>query len=187
MQRSEHALGAAQPVHGGARDAAGVARALAAGVEAGHAGAAPIFPAHDAHGAARAGLGRCEHGVRVVKAAQLPAEGGQRLCEGVRDARRQHVVQVAPRHAGAVRRLHAARAGARAPGEKVARQLRGGVVIAAAARKGALLDAALPVHAAEGAFVREVLRPQRHEHGGVGIFPVAAGIAHAVGAHAALL
>ena len=49
MQRSEHGFRAAQPVHGGARDAAGVARALAAGVEPMYTGAAPVFPAHDAH------------------------------------------------------------------------------------------------------------------------------------------
>ena len=72
-------------------------------------------------------------------------------------------------------------------GQKIPRKLSRSQIVPATVSVGRLLDLPLPDHAGEYAAVREILRMERDQQGGVGVLPVPGGIAHAVGAHATLL
>ena len=96
-------------------------------------------------------------------------------------------MQIAQRHAGTVAGRYIAQGSAGAPCQEILQPLRRGAVIAAAGLKGAGFNLPLPIHATQGTLVWKILRLERHQQRGVGIFAVPGGIAHAVGHHAAFL
>ena len=89
-------------------------------------------------------------------------------------------MQIAERHAGAIRRLNASKRRARPVCEKIPHQLRGRMIILSAGFKRRPLELLLIPYAAERSLVREVLGAQRDEKRGVRVLAVPRAVAHAV-------
>lgn len=127
---------------------AGIAGALAAGIEPAQSGLIGIV-AHDAHGGAGARLNRGEHRVGRGKAVQLFLQQRQRLLQRRADERRQAIVQVAPAHGGAVGRCDPPRSDRRTVREEIADRLCGSGIAPAAEGVGGLLQPSLKGDARE--------------------------------------
>ena len=89
-------------------------------------------------------------------------------------------MQIAERHAGAIRRLNASKRRARSVCEKIPHQLRRRVIILPAGRKSCPLELLLIPYAAERSLVREILGGQRDEKRSVRVLAVSRAVAHAV-------
>ncbi len=152
-------LRAAQAVHRGGQNAAGIARALAAGIQPAHGGL-QSSPRSIRTGDERPRLHAGEHGVRAREA---PAASGR----AAQSPRRMASTAKAGRHPPDLRQLDARPVGRldRSPrrcdgaaGQKVAHALRRRAVVAAAQRKGHALASALELHARQRIRRPEVLR-----------------------------
>ena len=148
---------AAHSVRRSGENAAGIAGALAAGIEPAQSGLIGIV-AHDAHGGAGARLDRGEHRVGRGKAVQLFLQQRQRLLQRRADERRQAIVQVAPAHGGAVGRCDLPRPDRRTVREEIADRLCGSGIALAAEGVGGLLQPSLKGDAREHVRAAEVLR-----------------------------
>ena len=131
-------FGAAETIERGGSDAAGIAGALAAGIETAKR-RLPHFAAQDANWAGAAGFRRCEYGILRCKAAELAVERGNGLLEHSGNLRRKYGMEVAKRNAGAVGRANRTERRAGAAGEEVTDELRGGAIVGAAGVERGLL------------------------------------------------
>ena len=89
-------------------------------------------------------------------------------------------MQIAERHAGAIRRLNASKRRARSVCEKIPHQLRRRAIILPAGFKRRTLELLLIPYAAERSLVREILGGQRDEKRSVRVLAVSRAVAHAV-------
>ena len=178
------ALGALYAVHRRGEDAAGVARALAAGVEAAH-GALAALVALDAHGRTGARLRAGEQRARVGKALQAAVEEADGLAHVAHGVVGKAAGKVCVGDAGAVGGRDVARARRGDALQKVADALGRGAVIPARQLERPLLPFPLEAHAGERVVSGEVRGRDGDEQGAVGVFAIAGEGAHAVGDHAA--
>ena len=167
----QNSLGGQNAVDGSGHDAARVACALAAGIEAGNVGL-PVLPAQDSHGRRASGLRRGHDSIGGCKAVKLFVELRQCVLQYLRDTLRKNLMQIAERHAGTIRRLDVSKRRARPVREKIPHQLRGRVIILPAGFKRRPLELLLIPYAAERSLVREILGVQRDEKRGVRVLAV---------------
>ena len=180
-------LGAAQAVHGGARDAAGIAGPLAAGEQAADRRALAVLAAQDPHRRRAARFRRGQKRVRIVEAAQLLPHLPDALRHRIAHEAGQHRAQVARRDAWLIRRPHRAEARCPAALEKVADALARRAVVAAARLKRGALDRPLERDAGERPLGAEILRRNTDKQRGVAVLAVTRKRAHAVRDDAARL
>ena len=102
------------------------------------------------------------------------------------DEIRQAAADIAEDDAGFVAGQHGAGGGAGLAGKQIFHALAGRAQ-AAGGFKGRALNAPLEGHARQRMIAAEILRANAHQHGGIGIAPVAGMMAHAVHVHAARL
>ena len=174
-------------VHGGGKDAARVARALAAGVKAAEPDGLAVLAARNAHRRRRARFHTGQHGVGGIVAAQPAAEHRAGFAHRLDGEGGQTGAQIGRGNAGGVRRADGTQARARAPGKKILHPLRGGAVIAAAGEERGALPFALERDAHQRPFAAEIGRLHVDKQRGVGVFAVAREAAHAVGDDSARL
>ena len=132
-------LGDADAVGGGAGDAARVAAALAAGVDAARGDAFERCAAQDADGGRKASLDARQKGVRRSEAAQAAVHIRDGGAQRIGDIRREDRAQIGRRNARRVGGQHLAEASARAAAQKVFGALHGrGIALPSRAEGGAL-------------------------------------------------
>ena len=172
---------AAHTVRCGGQDASGIACPFAAGVQPPQRTLSALIP-QDTNRRGGAGLHRRQKGIRLGIAPELPLQQGQRLLHGLREKRRQTVMEVAPRDAGAIAGQHRSRPRGGAVGQKVLHPLAGSQESAAPQPEGRLLQLPLPPPP-PGGDPSPSPPVDAHQHPAVDVLAAAGVVAHAGGHH----